>query len=133
MLNLPNVQTTQREEHDEHYVIHAESVMPVRDCPECRSANSVVIGSRIQPYADTPMHGKTVQLKFKRIRFRCKACTKTYFEPLEWLSDDYRMPRRTVEYVVRRAAKVPFLSISSELGIAEKTARNVFATRQITA
>jgi transposase len=37
------------------------------------------------------------------------------------------MTKRTADYIIRRAAKVPFLSVSSELGIDEKTVRNVFA------
>lgn len=128
MLNLRNVSVLQLEEDEDSYVIHAESVVIIRDCPECRSADSVVIGKRVQRYVDTQMHAKTVRISFTRKRLKCKACNKTYFEPLEWLHDDFRMPRRTVDYIVKRAAKVPFLSVASELGVDEKTIRNVFAS-----
>ncbi|MBF4348643.1 hypothetical protein EAY19_21515, partial [Vibrio anguillarum] len=117
----------QLEEHEDSYVIHAESVVIVRDCPECRSADSVVIGKRVQRYVYTQMHAKTVRISFTRKRLKCKPCGKTYFEPLEWLHEDFRMPKRTVDYIVKRAAKVPFLSVASELGVDEKTIRNVFA------
>ena len=127
MLNLRNVSVLQLEENEDSYVIHAESVVIIRDCPECRSADSVVIGKRIQRYVDTQMHAKTVRISFTRKRLKCKACGKTYFEPLAWLHEDFRMPIRTVDYVVKRAAKVPFLSVASELGVDEKTIRNVFA------
>lgn len=127
MLNIQNVKEVDLEEDDESYVIHAESVVVVRDCPSCRSAESVVIGSRTQPYVDTQMHAKTVRINFTRKRLKCKACGKTYFEPLGWLHHEFRMTKRTADYIVRRAAKVPFLSVSSELGIDEKTVRNVFA------
>ncbi|WP_171758016.1 ISL3 family transposase [Vibrio sp. RE86] len=127
MLNLRNVSVLQLEENEDSYVIHAESVVIVRDCPECRSADSVVIGKRVQRYVDTQMHAKTVRISFTRKRLKCKPCGKTYFEPLEWLHEDFRMPKRTVDYIVKRAAKVPFLSVASELGVDEKTIRNVFA------
>ncbi|TDE19266.1 ISL3 family transposase [Vibrio owensii] len=127
MLNLNNVAVKTLDENEDSYVIHAESVVVVRDCPECRSADSVAIGKRVQRYVDTQMHAKTVRISFTRKRLKCKPCGKTYFEPLEWLHDDFRMPKRTVDYIVRRAAKVPFLSVASELGIDEKTVRNVFA------
>ncbi|ATC60306.1 ISL3 family transposase [Vibrio anguillarum] len=127
LLNLRNVSVLQLEEHEDSYVIHAESVVIVRDCPECRSADSVVIGKRVQRYVYTQMHAKTVRISFTRKRLKCKPCGKTYFEPLEWLHEDFRMPKRTVDYIVKRAAKVPFLSVASELGVDEKTIRNVFA------
>lgn len=127
LLNLPNVVVRNLEEDDESYVIHAESSVAIRDCPECSSADSVVIGKRIQGFVDTQMHAKTVRISFTRKRLKCKPCGKTYFEPLEWLHEDFRMPKRTVDYIVKRAAKVPFLSVASELDVDEKTIRNVFA------
>lgn len=36
------------------------------------------------------------------------------------------MPRRIVDCIVKRATKVPFLSVASELAVDEKTIRNVF-------
>lgn len=103
MLNLLNVAVKALDENEDSYVIHAESVVVVRDCPECRSADSVAIGKRIQRYVDTQMHAKTVRISFTRKRLKCKPCGKTYFEPLEWLHDDFRMPKRTVDYIVRRS------------------------------
>ncbi|HDM8225478.1 TPA: ISL3 family transposase [Vibrio campbellii] len=117
----------QLEEREESYIIHAESVVVIRDCPECRSANSVVIGKRVQKYVDAQMHTKKVRIEYTRKRLKCKSCNKTYFEPLEWLHEDFRMPKRTVEYAVKQAAKVPFLSVARELGVDEKTVRNIFA------
>lgn len=127
MLNLRNVSVLQLEEREESYIIHAESVVVIRDCPECRSANSVVIGKRVQKYVDAQMHTKKVRIEYTRKRLKCKSCNKTYFEPLEWLHEDFRMPKRTVEYAVKQAAKVPFLSVARELGVDEKTVRNIFA------
>ncbi|MEJ3672425.1 ISL3 family transposase [Vibrio vulnificus] len=127
MLNLPNVTETKLVTDEDNYLIHAESVIAIRDCPQCRSADSVVIGSRKQKYVDAQMHTKKVRIEFTRKRFKCKPCGKTYFEPLEWLHEDFRMPKRTVEYAVKQAAKVPFLSVARELGVDEKTVRNIFA------
>ncbi|WP_162618095.1 transposase family protein [Shewanella halifaxensis] len=76
MLNLDNLQVIEREELDESYVIHAQSITPNRTCSECGSLNTVIIGKVIQPYADTPMHGKTVKIKYERKRLRCKDCGK---------------------------------------------------------
>jgi hypothetical protein len=42
MLNLPNVTETKLVTSEEDYLIHAESVVSIRDCPHCR----LVSGSR---------------------------------------------------------------------------------------
>lgn len=129
MLNLPNVTETKLITDEDNYLIHAESVVAIRDCPHCRSANSVVIGSRKQKYVVAQMHTKKVRIEFTRKRFKCKPCGKTYFEPLEWLHEDFRMPKRTLEYAVKQAAKVPFMSVARELGVDEKTVRSTLASK----
>lgn len=68
VLNLPNVVITGRDEDEESYLIHAESEATVRLCPSCGSFNSVVIGSRNQPFVDTQMHAKTVRIDFNIIQ-----------------------------------------------------------------
>ncbi|MFA0715736.1 ISL3 family transposase [Vibrio splendidus] len=128
MLNLENVIINEREEHDADYVLHAESQKPARNCPECNSTNAVSIGSREQRIRDTSMHGKRVIILFKRKRLRCKDCSKTFFEPLTFLDEDYRMTKRCVEYIVNRSYSVPFLHVASDIGVDEKTIRNIFAT-----
>lgn len=126
MLNLENVVINEREEHDSDYVLHAESQSPNRRCPECTSSNTVSIGSREQRIRDTSMHGKRVIILYKRKRLRCKSCNKTFFEPLSFLDDDYRMTRRCVEYIVSRSYSVPFLHVATDVGVDEKTIRNIF-------
>lgn len=127
MLNLPNVLVTDTTELDEIYIIHAQSDAPVRLCVECRSLNTVLVGKRIQPIADTTMHGKRVDIKFTRKRLKCKDCNSTSFEQLDWLSSDFRMTKRAEEYITRRAGNAPFLHVANELGVVEGTVRNVFA------
>ncbi|EOX3456115.1 ISL3 family transposase [Vibrio cholerae] len=127
MLNLENVKEIECEELDESYVIHAQSEFPDRTCEKCGFSNTVVIGKVTQPYSDTPMHGKTVKIKFDRKRLRCKDCKSTSFEFLYWLSKDFRMTKRAEEYVMRRCGKVPFLHVASELNVTEGTIRNVFS------
>lgn len=48
MLNLHNVAVKALDENEDSYIIHAQSVVAVRDCPECRSADSIAIGKRVQ-------------------------------------------------------------------------------------
>lgn len=127
VLNLNNLKVIEREELDENYVVHARSISPSRSCSECGALNTVIIGKVIQPYADTPMHGKTVKIKFERKRLRCKDCGKTCFESLNWLSNDFRMTKRAEEYVMKRCGKVPFIHVATELDVTEGTIRNVFA------
>lgn len=127
MLNIENLKVIELEENEENYVVHAQSISPNRTCAECGSTNTVIIGKSSQPYTDTPMHGKTVKIKFIRKRLRCKDCSKTCFEKLDWLSSDFRMTKRAVEHIMRRCSKVPFLHVASELDVTEGTIRNVFA------
>lgn len=39
------------------------------------------------------------------------------------------MPKRTLEYAVKQAAKVPFMSVARELGVDEKTVRPTLASK----
>ena len=127
MLNIDSIEVIEREELDESYVVHVQSISPNRICSECGFFNTVIIGKVIQPYADTPMHGKTVKIKFERKRLRCKDCGKTSFESLDWLSNDFRMTKRAEAYVMRRCGKVPFIHVATEMNVTEGTIRNVFS------
>lgn len=128
MLNIDNVSVNKIDEHVDDYVIHAQSSSPNRCCSKCTSNSAVSIGDREQRIRDTSMHGKRVIILFKRKRLKCKECSKTFFEPLNFLDEDYRMTRRCVEYIVNRSYSVPFLQIANDVGVDEKTIRNVFSS-----
>lgn len=128
MLNIENLVVVDVDEHIDDYVLHAQSSLPNRTCPNCSSDKSVSIGDREQRIRDTSMHGKRVIILFKRKRLKCKSCSRTFFEHLSFLDEDYRMTRRCVEYIVNRSYSVPFLHIASDIGVDEKTVRNIFSS-----
>ncbi len=53
MLNLENLKVIELEDHEEIYVIHAQSISPNRSCTECSLTNTVIIDKSSQPYTDS--------------------------------------------------------------------------------
>ena len=79
-----------------------------------------------QLFMDTPMHGKRVGILFLRKRFKCRDCGKTFFELPPDLDEEHLMTRRLVEYIERQSLRKPFVHVADEIGIDEKTVRNIF-------
>ncbi len=111
-------------EHDYH--ITAEVVEPPRRCLHCFSDNLVGFGRREQMVRDLPMHGKRVGLYVNTRRYRCRGCTKTFYEPLPEVDEKRLMTSRLVNWMGRQSIKRTFASLAEEVGCTEFTVRAVF-------
>lgn len=78
-------------------------------------------------YWVTPMHGKRVGLYVDTKRFKCRSCTKTFYEKLPAVDEKRLMTSRLVEWVGKHAIKRTFASIAEEVGVTEGTVRSVFS------
>lgn len=83
-------------------------------------------GIQRQRFMDTPMAGKRVGLVVKRQRYKCLECGGTFFQPLPDVDDKRRMTRRLLEYVQQRSLERTFAEVAGDIGVHEKTIRNVF-------
>lgn len=126
LLHLPHLTVQKVHEDDHGYLVEAINRTPPERCEKCRSPEIRKFGSRQQIYNDTPIHGKQVTIQVNRQRYQCKACKKVFHEPIPDLSKDRLVTRRLHEYVEKGSLKRTFVNISSEVGIDEKTVRNIF-------
>jgi transposase len=75
---------------------------------------------------DTPLHGKRVHLIVKRQRFACQVCEKTFQQVLPDMDEKRNMTIRLLGYIRRLSLEKKFTEIAEEVGVNEKTVRNVF-------
>ncbi len=128
ILNIEELNVLKVEEKDNNnYRITAEMVSPPSYCPHCGCiANLYGHGGKEQLSMDIPAHGKRVGVHLNRKRYRCRECERTFFEPLKFMDESRAMTTRLVEYVEKQSLKRTFTSLSEEIGVDEKTIRNVF-------
>lgn len=128
ILNLSrfSVLNISKNEHD--ILIQVETNSPPSHCPHCGCvANLYKHGNRDQLCMDLPIHGKRVGLLFKRQRYKCRECNQTFWERLDHTIDEKRnCTKRLLSYVEKQSLKRTFVSISDDVGMDEKTVRNIF-------
>ena len=128
-MNILNIEelTVLEIKEDRDYFIVAEMASPPSYCPHCGCVpNLQGFGGKTQLIMDTPSHGKRVGISLRRKRYRCKECTRTFMEPLKFVDESRSMTKRLVEYIEKQSLKRTFTSLSEEIGLDEKTIRNVF-------
>jgi transposase len=126
ILNLPAYKVLGVETNDHDYHITAEAVAPSKSCPHCHSDNLVGFGRREQMVRDLPIHGKRVGLYIDTRRYRCRSCTKTFYEALPEVDEKRLMTQRLTAWMGKQAIKRTFASIAEEVGCTEFTVRAVF-------
>jgi len=127
ILNIEELNILKVDETDIDYHITAEMASPPSYCPQCGCvANLQGYGGKEQLFLDTPSHGKRVGVKLHRKRYRCKECSRTFLEPLKFMDESRAMTTRLIEYIEKQSLKRTFTSLSDEIGLDEKTIRNVF-------
>ena len=126
ILNLPQFIIKKVAESDHDYRIEAEVAEHPDCCLTCNAAEIVGFGRRDELLMDTPMHGKRVGIVVDRRRYRCSGCGKTFYEIIPGKDSKRHATQRLVTYVERQALNRTFAQISEEIGIDEKTVRNIF-------
>ena len=114
------------EERERAYIIHASPCVSRSACPTCGSLAVVKHGTDAQTIRDLPCHGKQVIIEVERIRYRCKACRKTWFEVFPHIDEHRSATTRLIEYVQMHSLTRTFVAIAAECGLDEKTVRNIF-------
>lgn len=72
------------------------------------------------------MHGKRVGIEVHQLRYKCRECGQTFYEPLPSTDDKRGCTKRLIEYIEKQSLKRTFVSLSNEIGLNEKTIRNIF-------
>lgn len=82
--------------------IHIE--LPVREqtCPHCKAKTTKIKDYRTQIIKDVPMRFKTTLLSYRKRRYQCKQCGKTFYEKAYFLPKRARKTTRVTEFIVDR-------------------------------
>jgi transposase len=75
---------------------------------------------------DLPMHGKRVGIQVTRHRYQCQECGHTFYERLPHTDDKRGCTARLVDYIEKKSLNHTFASLAEEIGLDEKTIRNIF-------
>jgi transposase len=127
-LQLPSLKTLTVDDNGDYYQVNAVSSPSDRPaCPQCGAENPYGHGSINPSFIDTPTHGKKVIIATERKRYRCRSCLKTFVEPIDDLDETYAATKRLVAYIKQRVFKDTFSKVAREVGLDEKTVRNIFA------
>jgi transposase len=119
------------ETQEDAYNMRVVAGKPVQPevCPRCGVENPRVYkhDQQDQTFMDTPMHGKRVGIQVVRQRWRCLECGKTFQQLLPEMDEKRNMTRRLVDYIQQRSLVRTFTEVADDVGVNEKTVRNVFS------
>lgn len=128
ILNLPDCDVIERSQTALEYVFMIRYTVLPAACPMCGQMLPRLqkFGTMLQEFRDLPIHGKSVNLIVQRQRFRCQECKQTFMNFLPDFDEKRRATKRFVQYVGFKALSRTFTSLADELGVNEKTIRNIF-------
>lgn len=114
-------------ELENKYQVQAEVSEPTTHCLHCNHAAIVGFGRRSEVIVDTPTNGKPTHIMLSRRRYRCKLCRRTFFERVQHKDGRRQMTHRLIEYIARECQQRPFTRVADDVGVDEKTIRNIFS------
>ncbi|MBS0569415.1 MAG: ISL3 family transposase [Proteobacteria bacterium] len=126
ILNLAGYKVVRVEEDDHDYHITADVLRAAAACTVCGSSRIIGHGRNQQVIRDLPMHGKRVGIYVDTRRWRCTDCQKTFMETLPAVDAKREMTDRLVAWMGVQSMQRTFASIAEDVGLNEKTVRNVF-------
>lgn len=126
ILHLPGLNVLRVDDAEHDYHVYAETAGGAVACPHCESTAVVGFGRHERLIRDLPAYGKRVGIYFNGRRFRCRGCTKTFFERLPMVDDSHDMTRRLVDWIGKQSVKRPFAHIADETGVVGGTVRAIF-------
>lgn len=126
ILNLPGYKVVGIEENNHDYHVKAEVSNPPETCPACQSTHMNGHGRVGVVVRDLPIHGKRVGIYVEARRWRCQSCGKTGIERLPHTDGKREMTERLTRWIGQQSLRRTFASISDDIGVDEKTVRNIF-------
>lgn len=126
ILNLPHWTILSTDESDHDYRLTVQYDTHEAMCPHCFSMKVSRFGKLAQLYMDLPVHAKRVGLNVQRQRYRCENCGKTFMQSLPDLDEKRAVTKRLLKYIQQESLKRTFTSVAEDVGLTEKTIRNIF-------
>lgn len=127
ILNLPGLQVLDFKETDTEYHVKVVPSAYSKLCPHCGYSHSTIGHGKLPLFVrDLPTHGKRMMIHVDAPRLLCKPCRKTFTASIPEIDETRQMTERLVAWIGRQALDDTFAAIAEQVGIDEKTARNVF-------
>lgn len=127
VLNLPGLRVLDFKETDTDYHVKAKPTIVSKLCPHCGRSNETVAHAQKTLFIrDLPSHGKSVAVHLDVPRLRCKPCGKTFTAAVPEVDTARQMTERLAKWVGRQGLEYTYAEIAKQVGIDEKTVRNVF-------
>lgn len=99
-------------------------------CPSCGVVGKLYRhGMKRRDFVDIPAYGHKVVIETEVQRFRCRDCKATFNQPMPELCEYRHMTTRCIDYIVDQAIPRTFSDVAREVGVNEKTVRNICAER----
>lgn len=114
--------------------IHIE--MPVREqtCPCCKAKTTKIKDYRTQIIKDIPIRFKTTVLSYRKRRYQCKNCSKTFYEKVSFLPKGARKTTRVTEFIVDRLrSKQSMKDIAKDANVSVNTVSRLLEPLAISA
>lgn len=114
--------------------IHIE--MPVREqtCPCCKAKTTKIKDYRTQIIKDIPIRFKTTVLSYRKRRYQCKNCGKTFYEKVSFLPKGARKTTRVTEFIVDRLrSKQSMKDIAKDANVSVNTVSRLLEPLAISA
>ena len=114
--------------------IHIE--LPVREqtCPYCKAKTTKIKDYRTQVIKDVPIRFKTTLLSYRKRRYQCKECGKTFYEKAHFLPKRARKTTRVTEFIVDRLkTKQSMKDIAQDADVSVNTVSRVLPSLAVSA
>lgn len=112
------------------YIVEATFCAQPSACTKCGVVGELYRhGTKVTAFRDAPVHGKQVTVQANRQRYRCRACEKTFLQDVPDMDEQRRMTVRCLEYIGEQALIRPFTHVADDIGVHEKTIRNIAGER----
>ena len=106
--------------------IHIEMPVKEQTCPCCKSKTTKIKDYRYQLIKDLPIRFKTTYLYYRKRRYQCKNCNKTFYENVSFLVKRGRKTTRVTEFIVDRLkTKQSMKDISIDANVSSSTVSRV--------
>lgn len=129
ILGLEDWTVLKREEREHDYRVTAQYDIPLSQCPHCGSTDLKRFGRRNVLFMDMPALGKRVGVEVQRQRYRCDGCKRVSLQPLPDIDEKRDATKRLVAYIAEQSILRTHVSVADEVGVNEKTVRNIFRER----
>ena len=114
--------------------IHIELPIREQSCPYCKAKTTKIKDYRTQVIKDIPIRFKTTLLSYRKRRYQCKECGKTFYEKVHFLPKRARKTTRVTEFIVDRLkTKQSMKDIAQDADVSINTVSRILPSLAVSA